>query len=56
MPPKDPKGLVSSPLLREGNCLCVDGAVKAYDRAGKRAYAFTDILGVKLCDRKPVPH
>jgi hypothetical protein len=55
-PPRDPKGLDSSPLLREGNCLCVDGAVKAFDRGGKRAYRFTDILGVKICDTKSVPH
>jgi hypothetical protein len=48
-PPKDLKELVASPLLREGHCLCVEGLVKAYQRAGKRAYEFTEIRGLRPC-------
>ena len=46
-PPKDLKGLRASPLLRDGRCLCVEGLVKAYQRAGKRAYEFTELLGTE---------
>jgi hypothetical protein len=55
-PPKDPKDLRSSPLLREGNSLCVDGAAKAFDRAGQRAFIFTDVTDMRLCGTKSVPH
>jgi hypothetical protein len=48
-PPKDLKGLGSSHLLREGRCLCVEGLVKAYQRAGERAYEFTEIRGLRPC-------
>ena len=48
-PPKDLKGLRASPLLREGRCLCVEGLVKAYQRAGERAYEFTEIRGLRPC-------
>lgn len=48
-PPRDSKGLASSPLLREGNCLCIDGALQGYDRGGQRAYKFTEILDLKTC-------
>ena len=53
---KDPKDLRSSPLLREGNSLCVDGAAKAFDRAGQRAFIFTDVTDMRLCGTKSVPH
>jgi hypothetical protein len=53
-PPRDPKGLVSSPLLREGNCLCVEGALKTIPRGGGgQSYVFADILNMTTCDAKP---
>jgi len=58
-PPRDPYGAYQRfrfSLLLDGKCACVDGAVKAFDRGGERAYAFTDILAVKICDTKSVPH
>ena len=56
-PPKDPKGLESSPLLRKGgeHCLCVEGLVKSFQRAGKRAYLFTEIQGLKPCSAAALP-
>jgi hypothetical protein len=56
-PPKDPKGLESSPLLRkgEGHCLCVEGIINAYQRAGQRAYEFTEVQGLKPCPAAALP-
>ena len=54
--PKAPKGLEWSPLLREGRCLCVEGAVKAFlQGGGTRAYEFTEIQGLKPCSAAALP-
>ena len=51
--PQDPKGLVV-PLMTGakqglGRCMCAEGLVKAFQRAGKRAYEFTEIRGLRPC-------
>jgi hypothetical protein len=56
--PKAPKGLEWSPLLRkgEGQCLCVEGTVKAFlQGGGTRAYEFTEIQGLKPCSAAALP-
>jgi hypothetical protein len=58
-PPKDPKGLVE-PLMTGakpglGRCMCAEGLVKAFQRAGKRAYLFTEIQGLRPCSPGALP-
>jgi hypothetical protein len=57
--PQDPKGLVV-PLMTGakqglGRCMCAEGLVKSFQRAGKRAYLFTEIQGLRPCSPAPLP-
>jgi hypothetical protein len=49
-----PNNLPPIDLVRKG-CMCADGLVKSFQRAGKRAYTFTEIQGSKPCPAAALP-
>lgn len=52
---QDPNGVADQLYGRQmqGQCVCVEGTVARFDRAGERAYRFTRITAARRCRRGP---